>query len=100
KSALRPSGHDAAVIREMTWWRVGGATVIFVGVMILLAASLRDGRRPVRPRVWLLGAGVAFPVVVLTVLLVYGLVRSQQLLAPMSQNALVVSVTAKMWWWG
>ncbi|GGI54962.1 cytochrome c oxidase subunit II [Oxalicibacterium solurbis] len=99
QSALHPSGHDAAVIAEMTWWLIGGATVIFVGVMILLAASLRDGRRPVRPGVWLLGAGVAFPVAVLTVLLVYGLVRSQQLLAPMSQNALVVSVTAKMWWW-
>ncbi|HWV63349.1 MAG TPA: c-type cytochrome [Oxalicibacterium sp.] len=99
QSALHPSGNDAAVIAEMAWWLIGGAAVIFAGVMILLAASLRNGRRPVKPGVWLLGAGVAFPVAVLTVLLIYGLVRSQQLLAPMSQNALIVSVTAKMWWW-
>lgn len=99
QSALHPSGSDATVIADMAWWLIGGATAIFAGVMILVVASLRDGRRPVRPTVWLLGAGVAFPVAVLSALLFYSLLRSQQLLTPMSQNALVVSVTAKMWWW-
>lgn len=99
QSALHPSGNDAVVIARMTWWLVGGAVIIFVGVMALAVLSLRDGRKPVRPAVWLLGAGVAFPVTVLSALLIYSLVRSQQLLAPMSQDALVVSVTARMWWW-
>lgn len=99
QSALHPSGNDAVVIARMAWWLIGAAAIIFAGVMALAALSLRDGRKPVRPAAWLLGAGVAFPVTVLSALLVYSLVRSQQLLTPMSQDALVVSVTAKMWWW-
>src|SRR5690606_13641831 len=99
QSVLHPGGGDAAVIAEIAWLLFIGATVIFVGVMVLLAMSLRDGRRKIRPAVWLLGAGVAFPVTVLSALLVYSISRSQHLLEPVSHDALVVSVTARMWWW-
>lgn len=99
QSVLHPMGNDANVISGIAWLLFGGGAVIFIGVMILLAMSLRNGRRTVRPAVWLIGAGIVFPVVVLTSLLVYSVTRSQQLTPPMSQNALVISVTAKLWWW-
>ncbi|WP_308845420.1 cytochrome c oxidase subunit II [Oxalicibacterium faecigallinarum] len=99
QSVLHPAGNDAEVIVEIAWVLFGGGTLIFVGVMIMLAMSLRHGRPHVRPAVWLIGAGVVFPVTVLSALLLYSIHRSQQLLAPVSHDALVVSVTAKMWWW-
>ncbi len=99
QSVLYPMGNDASVISGMAWLLFGGGAVIFIGVMLLLAISLRDGRRAMRPAVWLIGAGVIFPVTVLSALLIYSVTRSQQLTPPISQNALVISVTAKLWWW-
>jgi cytochrome c oxidase subunit 2 len=99
QSVLHPMGNDANVISGMAWLLFGGGTIIFIGVMLLLGMSLRNGRRVVCPAVWLIGAGIVFPVVVLTSLLIYSVTRSQQLTPPLSQNALVISVTAKMWWW-
>jgi cytochrome c oxidase subunit 2 len=99
QSVLHPAGVDATVISNMAWLLFGGGALILLGVMVLLAFSLRDGRRTVRPGFWLIGAGVIFPVVVLSALLLYSILRSQQLTEPVSQNALVVSVTSKMWWW-
>lgn len=99
QSVLHPMGNDASVISGIAWLLFGGGAVIFIGVMILLGMSLRNGRRSVRPAVWLIGAGIVFPVMVLTSLLIYSVTRSQQLTPPMSQNALVISVTAKLWWW-
>ena len=99
QSVLHPMGNDASVISGMAWLLFGGGGIIFIGVMLLLGMSLRTGRRVVHPAVWLIGAGIVFPVVVLTSLLIYSVTRSQQLIPPMSQNALVISVTAKLWWW-
>lgn len=99
QSVLHPMGNDASVISGMAWLLFGGGALIFISVMFLLWFSLRNGRRPVRPAVWLIGAGILFPVTVLSSLLIYSVTRSQQLTPPMSQDALVISVTAKMWWW-
>ncbi len=99
QSVLHPVGNDAAVISDIAWLLFAGSSIIFIGVMVLLAMSLRNGRRAVRPAVWLVGGGIVFPVVVLTSLLIFSVMRSQQLTPPMSQNALVIAVTAKLWWW-
>lgn len=99
QSVLHPTGLDALVISDMAWLLFGGGAVIFLGVMALLAFSLRDRQRLVRPVVWIVGAGVVFPVTVLSALLFYSVIRSHQLLPPLSQNALVISITARMWWW-
>jgi cytochrome c oxidase subunit 2 len=48
---------------------------------------------------WIAGAGVALPAVVLTVLLGFGVWRSAQLSEPSSQHALKIAVVARMWWW-
>jgi cytochrome c oxidase subunit 2 len=99
QSVLHPAGHDAAVISQFAWVLFGAATVIFVAVMALMALSLRDNARPLRPGLWIAGAGVAFPVLVLSVLLGWSTWRSAQLVPQSSQAALSISVTARMWWW-
>jgi len=99
QSVLHPAGHDAAVISQFAWVLFGAATVIFVAVMALMALSLRDNARPLRPGVWIAGAGVAFPVLVLSALLTWSTWRSAQLVPQSSQAALSISVTARMWWW-
>lgn len=98
-AVLQPAGPDAAVIAQLAWILFGAGLLIFAGVMVLLALALRRGPAPLRPLLWTAGAGVAFPCLVLSALLVFGTWRAGQLTAPSSRQALVVSVEAKMWWW-
>jgi cytochrome c oxidase subunit 2 len=99
QSVLHPAGLDAAVISQFAWVLFGAATLIFVAVMALLALSLRDHARPLRPGLLVAGAGVAFPVLVLSALLTWSTWRSAQLVPQSSNAALSISVTARMWWW-
>jgi cytochrome c oxidase subunit 2 len=99
QSVLHPAGPDAAVIAQMGWVLFLGGTLVFIGVMWLLARSLRHQRRTVRTRVWIIGGGLLFPVFVLTLLLAYSTWRTTQLGTQGSRGALPVSVTGKMWWW-
>jgi cytochrome c oxidase subunit 2 len=98
QSALHPAGPDAAAIAELGWVLFGGGALVFAGVMVLCALSLRRGR-PVRPMLWIAGAGVLFPLVVLTALLVFGVWRAAELSQPSSRHALKIAVVARMWWW-
>ena len=79
------------------------ASLIFGGVMLLMGFSLRRGgsagARSVRPGLWILGGGLLLPVAVLSALMAYNVARSAQLDPQTSRGALVVSVTARMWWW-
>ena len=99
QSVLHPAGPDAAIIGEFAWILFGGGAVIFVLVMALTAYGLGRRAHAVRPLHWIAGAGIAFPVVVLTALLGWSTWRSGQLTAQTSLLPLAVSVTAKMWWW-
>ena len=103
QSVLHPAGWDAAVISQFAWVLFGAGALIFVAVMALLALSLRrQGKhqgRPARALLWIGGGGIAFPVVVLTVLLAWSTWRSAQLAPQSSRDALTISITAKMWWW-
>ena len=99
QSVLHPAGPDAAIIAQLTWVLFGGGAILFVGVMALFAFSLRPAGRPVSPRWWILGAGFAFPVVVLSALLVWSTWRSTELSPQTSRGAMPIGVTAKMWWW-
>jgi cytochrome c oxidase subunit II len=98
-SVLHPAGPDAAIIAQFAWVLFGGAAIILTAVMVLTFLSLRGNARPVRPMRWVAGLGIAFPVAVLSVLLVWSTWRSGQLSAQTSRQALHISVTAKMWWW-
>lgn len=99
QSVLHPAGADAAIIHQFSWVLFVGGTVIFVFVMALLALAMRHKARPIRPAIWIFGAGIAFPVVVLTALLTWSTWRSAQLAPQTSHGAMTISVTGKMWWW-
>ena len=99
QSALHVGGPVADTLLDVTTVLTVGAVLIFGGVMLLLAMSLRGGPRPVRARRWLLGGGIALPVVVLSALFVYS-ERHRPAWRPVPPaDALVVSVTGRMWWW-
>jgi cytochrome c oxidase subunit 2 len=99
QSVLHPAGADAAIIHQFTWVLFVGGTLIFIFVMALLTLAMRRQARPIRPAIWIFGAGIAFPVVVLTALLAWSTWRSAQLAPQTSHDAMTISVTGKMWWW-
>jgi cytochrome c oxidase subunit 2 len=99
QSVLHPAGADAEVVQHFAWVLFGAGALIFAAVMVLLALSLRRHERPLRPALWIAGAGVVFPVVLLTGLLGWSTWRSAQLAPQGSGKALAISVTGKMWWW-
>lgn len=99
QSVLHPAGPDADIIAQFAWVMFGGGTLVFLSVMALLALGLRGGPRRVKPMLWIAGAGVAFPVIVLSALLVWSTWRSGHLTAQTSRQQLQISVTARMWWW-
>ena len=101
QSALHPAGPDATVIHNLSWLLIIGASVVLIGMMVLLALALRRKKSgaPVRPLRWLIGGGVVLPLVVLSALLAWSTLRSAQLTRPSSQHAVKIAVTAKMWWW-
>jgi cytochrome c oxidase subunit 2 len=88
-------------------WQV--ALVLFIGgglilllVMVLVLRAAFSGERKINARTWLLGGGVVFPVVVLTLLLVYGLRVGSQLSHAghgEAADAMRIDVIAKRWWW-
>jgi cytochrome c oxidase subunit 2 len=99
QSVLHPAGADAAIIKQFAWVLFGAGALIFVAVMALLALSLRRHARPLRPGLWIAGAGIVFPIVVLTGLLGWSTWRSAQLAPQVSNGAMTISVTGRMWWW-
>ena len=99
QSVLHPAGPDAAIMAHFAWVLFAGGALVFLAVMVLLALSFRTHRRPVRAMRWIAGLGVAFPVTVLSVLLVWSTWHSGKLMAQSSNTALQIAVIGNMWWW-
>lgn len=121
-SALHPAADSGAALIDQlgTALYVGGA-IIFVAVMALAIYGVFAKARAVDPRGWILGGGLAFPIVTLTVLLMYSLAVGNGLNAIGSSNALQlfldcfgvgddrerapadgvlrIHVVGKQWWW-
>lgn len=102
QSALHPQGEQASRIAEISWVMFTGATLIFLLVMAMLALALYGPPR-VRAlfgrRALIVGAGIVFPVVVLSALLVYTLSAASVLTRPGALPAARVEVVGEMWWW-
>lgn len=98
QSALDAAGRDAAAVGSLFWVMVAGAVVIWAIVIgIAIAAVLRPPGSARAANLLILGGGVAFPVVVLAALLVFGL----GLLPDWAEsgNRLKIHVTGEQWWW-
>jgi cytochrome c oxidase subunit 2 len=99
QSIFHPAAIDARTIAELTWILIIGATVILAGVCLLLWRAVRRNAGAIKPLHWIVGGGIALPLLVLTPLLAFSTWRSAELTMPASQGALAISITAKMWWW-
>ncbi|WP_245593584.1 cytochrome c oxidase subunit II [Azospirillum halopraeferens] len=100
QSALHPAGTAARDIFEITLVLFIGGALIFVGVMAIAAYAVLA--RPERFRGgigWILGGGVAFPVVVLFALQVYEFAMTRRIVAAGTPVDLTIEVTGVMWWW-
>lgn len=102
QSALEPSGYHAERIASLFWWMTGvGAVVwLFVIALALYYARTARGEKNRRRDAWLIvGGGVVFPTVTLTILLVYGLAMIPETVARAPEGSLQVAVTGEQWWW-
>jgi cytochrome c oxidase subunit II len=97
-----PAGPYAWPIATLGWVLLAMAVIVLLVVLGALYVALW-GKPHLRAKfggtkvVWI--GGIAFPVVVLTALLVYGLTLTRQLSGPAPDGALRVRVTGEMWWW-
>ena len=96
---LQAAGEAARAIETVSWVLIAGASAIFVFMMILLMRSLRARSGNLRPALWIVGGGVAFPGVVLAALFAWSLPMTPAWKPVPPPGALVVAVTGHMWWW-
>jgi cytochrome c oxidase subunit 2 len=100
QSALDPHGPVAREIAEIAWLLFAGGGVIFALVMALVAVAL-TGRRGVRARLSgktvILVGGIAFPLLVLTALLLRAFLPASWTGA--GEAPLRIEVTGEQWWW-
>lgn len=105
-SVFNPASPDAVALARFAWLLCGGAALVFIVVMAALGQALRGGGRPLRWRRWLAVAVLA-PGSLLAVLFGYATwgnvpyytVTAGGQSAAMPAGALVIRVTAHMWWW-
>lgn len=101
QSALHPAGAGARQIAELFWWMGAGALLIWAAVVgiALYVTGVQPGRHSDRAARWMIvGAGIIFPIVVLTALLLYSLPLMPQLRAPANADVRV-AVSGEQWWW-
>lgn len=102
QSVAAPDGESAATIWDIAWIMFAGGTAIFGLVMVLSAFALLA---PAGWRGWLSNraaivvGGIVFPVVVLSLLLLYGLLAAREIVASNTKDALRISVIGERWWW-
>lgn len=99
-SILDPAGPAASRMAEVWWVMLAGAVVILTGVMALALYAFRPARRrSPSPRLFLIGGGMVFPVATLAALLVFALMRGEQLSARADDDKLVIGAHAQQWVW-
>ncbi|MBB5773172.1 cytochrome c oxidase subunit 2 [Brevundimonas vesicularis] len=99
---LDPAGPFAGPIQTVAWVLFIMAAVVMVVVAGALGIALfgpRKWKRRVGGErlIWI--AGLAFPVVVLTGLLIYGLTTTARVADAPKAGEMRVRVTGEMWWW-
>lgn len=100
--ALDPAGPFAEPLNTLSWVLFAMAGSVLLIVLAALGFALFGPRRwrerlGGRKLVWI--GGFAFPVVVLTALLIYGLGLTSHLTQEPGPDEMRVRVTGEMWWW-
>jgi cytochrome c oxidase subunit 2 len=97
-----PAGPYAGSIAALSWVLIAMAAGVFAVVIAALWVAL-FGKPRLKAKlggsktIWI--GGIAFPVIVLTLLLIYGLTLTRNLTAPVPPDAMRVRITGEMWWW-
>ena len=97
-----PAGPYAGSITTLAWVLLAMAAAVLLVVAAALWAAL-FGSEKLRARIggtrmiWI--GGIAFPVVVLTLLLIYGLSLTRSLSASIRGDEMRVRVIGELWWW-
>jgi cytochrome c oxidase subunit 2 len=99
QSVLATASDGARLIGDLTIALTIGAVLVFLLVMVLLARGVRSRPTPVNARRWIVGGGLVFPGVVLTVLLVEGVRIGEALSHNPDLEGMEVEVIAHRWWW-
>lgn len=102
QSAFHPKSEQAHRIADIGWMMFFGATLIFLLVMVMLILALHGPARMrglLGRRSLIIGAGIAFPVLVLSALLVYTLDAASSMVRDDTPVAARIEVTGEMWWW-
>jgi cytochrome c oxidase subunit II len=97
-----PAGPYAGPISTLTWALLGMAVLVLLVVLAALWMALfgkehQQARLGGTAVIWL--GGIAFPVVVLSILLYYGLSLTSTLSGTVRGDEMRVRVTGEMWWW-
>jgi cytochrome c oxidase subunit 2 len=100
--ALDPAGPFAGPVNILSWVLFAMSAVVLLVVLVALGVALFGPRRwRARlggPRlVWI--GGLAFPVVVLSALLIYGLSLTSHLTDDPRPGETRIRVVGEMWWW-
>lgn len=100
-STLDPAGPAAQSIAGVWWVMMAGSLLILALMMALILWPFfkRHQPREVPERLWLWGGGLAFPLAVLTSLLVWGLPAGQSMLAGREEGVYTVEAEAFQWGW-
>lgn len=101
QSALAPAGPGAFAIDRLGTIMILGGAIILALVVMLTIVALRPGiraRRIIQGPRFVVAMGIAFPVITLTALLIYGLVVTRGLVASEAPR-LRIEVTGEQWWW-
>ena len=99
---LDPAGPYAGSIATLAWvlFAIGlGVTLIVIAAMwvAFFGSDKLKARLGGVATIWV--AGIAFPALVLTALLVWGLALTRDLSAPIRGDEMRIRVTGQMWWW-
>ena len=98
QSVLSPRGPAAAEIAELSWVLIAGGGAVFLLVIAALVGALWSRPAWLSRERFVIVAGGAFPVAVLSVLLLYVYSVGERLHAQ-PEAQLRIEVTAEQWWW-
>jgi len=101
QSALAPQGPQAREVAELWWLMAAGAVVLWLFVVgcAVYATRVQPGaHEDFAGTAFIVGGGVALPVVVLSPLLVYSFLLAREPAATPGAG-LRIEVIGKQWWW-